>query len=524
MKQPVHILLLFLTFVISSAGTIALTFAPCYATFCSEDYFEFETRLHLLVYFGLVAGFGCFLLLRSYTTWAHTLSSYHLLRMPLGGKRITVGGLLAYFWGFRADPLGWASAKLKLTITGVTGHYADILLGLLVIPVSRKSLLGRGFSLHHSTLLYAHKIVAYLFSASATAHGVTYITGIGVILPVWLIIITSLPWIRRNHYNFFYYNHVIFGLYRLLPPPSRTILFLWVADWACRLFGGQTGGIASKTGATLENAGNNWLRISTHLPISKKDSGSTYDLIQEKGETLHEPLSYYYLSIPSISKFQNHAFTAAVSASTGAGPTFLLQPTTGKKQKRLDKEWTWKLRALVPQVFESKAVEVRVEGPYSVGDDGFKTASHIVCVVGGTGITGALSLAAWWLEKRPANSTFTLVWAVRQGEATAITEWTQLQEVASSVPELTVVAHVSSESGRLDPTAYIRGALIVGQHTKVYPVGHAWVYSSGPAGLIGTVERACVETQKGTIAGRGGRSTDSWKVRDLGWYMAKWEV
>ncbi|KAJ3948444.1 uncharacterized protein N0V96_002695 [Colletotrichum fioriniae] len=279
----------------------------------------------------------------------------------------------------------------------------------------------------------------------------TTYTGIAAILPVWLIIMTSLPWIRRNHYNFFYYSHVILGLiifiaacihastdfYLLLPG-----LFLWIADWAIRLFGGQTGGLAFKTGATLENAGNNWLRISTHLPVSKKASASTFDLVQEKGETLHEPLSYYYLSIPSISKFQNHAFTAAVSASTGAGPTFLLQPTTGKKQKRLDKEWTWKLGALVSQAFESTAVEVRVEGPYSVGDDGFKTASHIVCIVGGTGITGALSLASWWLEKRPANSTFTLVWAVRHREAAAITEWTQLQKTASSVPELTVAAHI----------------------------------------------------------------------------------
>ncbi|KAK0369386.1 hypothetical protein CLIM01_13250 [Colletotrichum limetticola] len=595
MKQPVYILLLLLTFVVSSAGTIALTFAPCYATFCSEDYFEFETRLHLLVYFGLVAGFGCFLLLRSYITWVHALSSYHLMRIPLGGKRVTFGGLLASiwivavvasttlfwlpaqrdFWNFRADPLGWASAKLKLTITGVTGHYADILLGLLVIPVSRNSLLGRGFSLHHSTLLYAHKIIAYLFSVSATAHGVTYLlyatdsssdgdeakeeafatgnpamtlseskqrsewftmttyTGIAAILPVWLIIVTSLPWIRRTHYNFFYYTHVIFGLiifiaacihastdfYLLLPG-----LYLWVADWTCRLFGGQAGGLASKTGATLENAGNNWLRISTHLPVSKNASASTLDLVQEKGETLHEPLSYYYLSIPSISKLQNHAFTAAVSASTGAGPTFLLQPTTGKKQKRLNKEWTWRLGALVPQPFGSTPLEVRVEGPYRVSDDGFKSASHIVCVVGGTGITGALSLASWWLDKRPANSAFTLVWAVRHKEATTITEWAQLQEAASSVPELTVVAHVSSESGRLDPTSCIRGALIAGQHTKMDSAGHAWVYSSGPAGLISTVERSCIEARKGIVAGRGGRSTDSWKVNDLGWYMAKWEV
>ncbi|KAI3539728.1 hypothetical protein CSPX01_08684 [Colletotrichum filicis] len=534
MKQPVYILFLLLTFVVSSAGTIALTFAPCYATFCSEDYFEFETRLHLLVYFGLVAGFGCFLLLRSYTTWVHALSSYHLMRIPLGGKRVTFGGLLASmwivavvasttlfwlpaqrdFWGFRADPLGWASAKLQLTITGVTGHYADILLGLLVIPVSRNSLLGRGFSLHYSTLLYAHNIVAYLFSVSATAHGVTYLLyatdsssdGDEAKEEAFATGNPAMTLSESKQRSEWFTMTTYTGIAAILPVCTDFYLllpglYLWVADWTCRLFGGQAGGLASKTGATLENAGNNWLRISTHLPVSKNASASTFDLVQEKGETLHEPLSYYYLSIPSISKLQNHAFTAAVSASTGAGPTFLLQPTTGKKQKRLNKEWTW-----------------------SVGDDGFKSSSHIVCVVGGTGITGALSLASWWLGKRPANSAFTLVWAVRHKEATTITEWAQLEEAASSVPELTVVAHVSSESGRLNPTSCIRGALIAGQHTKMDSTGHAWVYSSGPAGLISTVERSCFEARKGIVAGRGGRSTDSWKVNDLGWYMAKWEV
>ncbi|KAK1452427.1 hypothetical protein CCUS01_10918 [Colletotrichum cuscutae] len=514
------------------------------------------------------------------------------MRIPLGGKRVTFGGLLASiwivavvasttlfwlpaqrdFWVFRADPLGWASAKLKLTITGVTGHYADILLGLLVIPFSRNSLLGKGVLVaSQHTIICAQDHCLSLFGISnrswsyipysssdgdeakeeAFATGnpamtlseskqrsewftMTTYTGIAAILPVWLIIVTSLPWIRRTHYNFFYYTHVIFGLiifvaacihastdfYLLLPG-----LYLWVADWACRLFGGQAGGLASKTGATLENADNNWLRISTHLPVSKNASASTFDLVEEKGETLHEPLSYYYLSIPSISKLQNHAFTAAVSASTGAGPTFLLQPTnTGKKPKRLNKEWTWRLGALVPQPFGSTPLEVRVEGPYRVGDDGFKSASHIVCIVGGTGITGALSLASWWLDKRPANSAFTLVWAVRHKEATTITEWAQLQEEASSVPGLTVVAHMSSERGRLGPTSCIRGALIAGQHTKMDSAGHAWVYSSGPAGLISTIERSCVEARKGIVASRGGRSTDSWKVNDLGCYMAKWEV
>lgn len=195
MKQLLCIVALFLTFAVSAAAAIVLTFAPCYATFCSEDYFDFETRLHIIIYYALVIGLGCFLLLRAYFPWARALSGQHLCRIPLMGKRVTFGGLMActwivgvttstttfwlpaqqHFWGLRADPLDWISAKIKLTITGVTGHYADILMGLLVIPVSRNNLVERGLSLHHSTLLFVHKMVAYLYLVAATAHGVTYI-------------------------------------------------------------------------------------------------------------------------------------------------------------------------------------------------------------------------------------------------------------------------------------------------------------------------------------------------------------
>ncbi|GKT62721.1 hypothetical protein ColTof4_01659 [Colletotrichum tofieldiae] len=418
-------------------------------------------------------------------------------------------------------------------------------------------------------------MVAYLYLVAATAHGVTYITyaadpssegdiakeeafatgnpamtlseskqrsewftmttytGIAALLPVWIIIITSIPWIRRNHYNFFYYNHVLFGLvifiagsihastdfYLLLPG-----LFLWFADWACRIFAGEAGGLLSQKSATLENAGNEWLRI-TLPPLSTKDgSYNSGNTMEEKGRSNCQPLLYYYVQVPSISKFQNHAFTAAIPSSIQSGPVFLLQPTTGKSQKRLSKEWTWKLASLVSDPSSIKKIDIRVEGPYGVGDNGFETASHIVCIVGGTGITGACSLARWWLEKRPENRSFTLVWTVRHREAATITEWTDLEQSAGSMPNFTTITHVSSESGRVDANEYLQKALVLGQNSVVSSSNRAWVYSSGPAGLLDSVERACVEAQKSIRIAKNGGTTNSWAVQNLSWYMAKWEV
>lgn len=195
MASILFVAAIFLLLAVSAGLVIGITFAPCYATLCTEDYFPLETRLHLTTFYGLLAVTSLFLWLRSSTHFVRTLSRTRLSpHLPILGKCITVGGLAMAvwligatgataafwtpaqldFWGKRTDPLNWDSAKIRLTITGVSGHFADILLGLLVIPVSRNSLLGQAFGIHQSTLLSAHKIVAYLFTAATLAHGVAY--------------------------------------------------------------------------------------------------------------------------------------------------------------------------------------------------------------------------------------------------------------------------------------------------------------------------------------------------------------
>ncbi|RSL53161.1 hypothetical protein CEP54_010557 [Fusarium duplospermum] len=602
MSRLIPTLAVFLVPVMLGAATIGLTYAPCYATVCPEDYLAEETKYHLAIFYGMLMVLSFALYLRSSSRSLLALSSHRSpAELPLLRKYVTVGGIattifiiagtlattalwwpaLWKYWGERTDPLGWDSAKIRLTVTGVTGHYADILLGLLIIPVSRNNLVGRAFKLHQSTLLFAHKVVGYLFLLVVIAHGVAYAmyaldtsgdgderkeeafstgnptmtlkeseersewfttttyNGAAALIVIIIITLTASAWIRRRSYNFFYYTHIVCGIlifigasihastdfYLLLPG-----LCLWVFDWGYRLFRGQGGGLTEKTNATLENAGDGWYRLS--LPILTRNMENYEELsesLTETGLSSLTPLKTYYLNIPSVSKLQNHAFTAAVPASSTSGPVFLFQ-RAGQASKKSQKEWTWKVGALVPHPNDFAALEVRLEGPYEPRDTKFQEASHIICIVGGTGVTGAYSLITWWLRFRAqdTNARFTLVWALRHREQANVKEWIHLEETAASVPNLALTTHISSTDERMDPDRMIRQSLGLDSTASAYPAPEdarqakqvtAWVYSSGPDGLIRATEAACVKIRH-EIKDRKNKPC----VGEIDWYMAKWEV
>lgn len=369
----------------------------------------------------------------------------------------------------------------------------------------------------------------------------TTYTGAGTAVSVIIITLTALPFVRRRFYNVFYYSHVMTAIfifigaclhastdfYLLLPG-----LFLWVVDWGLRLFGGEAKGLHTKLLATGEDAGSGWYRISLPaMPRPSCDEHSDTTSI-EKAVPIGSPLTCYYLNVPAISKLQNHAFTAAIPGSAGSGPVFLFQRTQGRSEKALEKEWTWKLAAKLSRSGRETDLEARVEGPYRPSDTLFETASRIICVVGGTGFTGACSLASWWLKARAMepDTRFTLIWTIRNLEMANVKEWHELEDIARSTPTLTLVAHVSSENGRLIPSVHIRQCLGLSQETAGLPITEAgqsagtraWVYSSGPDSLVRATENACVEVRREIKALAGG--ADNVPAPKLDWYMAKWEV
>jgi ferric-chelate reductase len=189
--------LLLLLLILSTALAIGLTYVPCYSSLCSEDFFPYETRLHLAFYYALLASIGAALLLRAHSPTARRWSRTHLTGtrpLPVLGSRVSAGGFLLGlwaigltiattgfwygpahdFWAARADPLDWAAAKIRLLVTTITGHHVDVVLGLMLIPVGRNSLVGRAFELHQSTLLLAHKLLSYATIFVALIHGAVY--------------------------------------------------------------------------------------------------------------------------------------------------------------------------------------------------------------------------------------------------------------------------------------------------------------------------------------------------------------
>lgn len=350
----------------------------------------------------------------------------------------------------------------------------------------------------------------------------TTYTGIAILLLLIIILLTSIPWVRRNHYNFFYYSHVLLGtailvggcihastdFYLAIP----AILF-WLLDRAYRIWSQ----INHKNAvACVEHDGKDWIRITLN-GVTRRSSIPT----SEKEAFTSDPLQYYYLSFPAVSKLQSHAFTAAIPATPHTGPKFLLQPPGGRSQKRLKKEWTWKVGALASCSPNSASLNaVSVQGPYGVNDDGYKTASHVVCIVGGTGVTGACSLVHWWLKTGSQDTFLSVVWTVRERGSANVQEWNDLISESQSHSNLSLTLHVSAESGRLNPYEILQNDLTLGGAGST-ACSRAWIYASGPDGLLGATEKACVKVQRDL---KKPSLIKPWSVQKISWYIARWEV
>ncbi|MCJ1405679.1 hypothetical protein MMC11_008908 [Xylographa trunciseda] len=571
---------------------IGLTFAPCHASMCVEQFFPLQARIHIAAFYGLLIVVTLLLTFRVLFKSIHKLSNLYISNIvwPILGKRISVGGLLFVvltgimtfgsvgywcsaeykWWNDRGVLVNYTTYTYRLAWTGITGHWCDISIGLVALPVGRNSILGRLFHLHVSTFLFAHKLLAYALFLGSLVHGIMYYTFVGtsasgssavadafpvdnptissaeaavrgpisfLVLPtgvisfamIMAVTVSSLPALRRRSYNAFYFIHIVLAVmiviltclhastnfYFLLPG-----IVLGISDWVRRV----SHSLKKKSTAVVEDAGSGWYRV--RLPQEK--IADTQDVeksqIDMVASTLGSPLQTYYVNFPTVSKLQIHPFTAAVLETPTAGSTLLYQKAPErKKAKDTNKEWTWKLSALVDEAENRNiAIPVRIEGPYSPIVPELYEADHILLVVGGTGITGALSISHWWAHNFKSTTskskTLRLVWTYRTPETAQIPEvQQQLQAVMTADCNMEFVKHVTAYAGRLDLGTQVGNFLGDGIQT-----GRVWVYASGPEGLLAGVEDACIRQKnvlRNTRGLDGGRS-----VTAFDWYIARWTL
>ncbi|KAL8804676.1 MAG: hypothetical protein Q9200_005723 [Gallowayella weberi] len=177
----------------------------------------------------------------------------------------------------------------KLAAIALTGHMCDVTMGMVLIPVSRHSALASFFQLSVSTTLTLHMLSAYTLFILVLIHAFLYVSwvalinnlsadarkvlpvlnptylyhetwpGNGTSLGVWrasliftgllvavimlIIFVTTLPKIRRKHFNLFYFTHLssIFMVVIICLHASTMLyctapgLAMWCLDWSMRL-------------------------------------------------------------------------------------------------------------------------------------------------------------------------------------------------------------------------------------------------------------------------------------------------
>ena len=107
------------------------------------------------------------------------------------------------------------------------------------------------------------------------------------------------------------------------------------------------------------------------------------------------------------------------------------------------------------------------------------------------------------------------MWTVRRHASSQVQEVEEMQALIQGMPNMHCQIHVSSESGRLSPHDELSNFLSQREARK----GRAWVYVSGPDGLMASSETACVQQKRALRSAK-----DRTGVTELDWHVTRYSV
>jgi Ferric reductase like transmembrane component len=327
------------------ALSIGLTYRSdhhCYAGTCGEWLFPLQTRLHVVVWYMWISLSVTALGLRAFQPRIQILISKSLgLRAPLVGKQLRAGGLLLVVWicilygilisiwwmrlrdYFQERGEGLPGNNIVAAVA-LTGHLADVTMGMVLLPVSRHSALASFFRLSPTTTYTFHMTQAYVLFGLVVIHGSLYAAWAALynqsrdsfrhVLPVlnptflyeevwpgnlsalgtWrasliftgsistlimlAIFFTTFSTVRKKHFNLFYFTHLLgIAAVVVICLHASTMFYctipglsMWLLDWGMRVFE-----LRKKMDSRLEALGNGWYRYDKAILVEKPDLTKT---------------------------------------------------------------------------------------------------------------------------------------------------------------------------------------------------------------------------------------------------------
>nr|POE63036.1 ferric reduction oxidase 4 [Quercus suber] len=371
---------------------------------------------------------------------------------------------------------------------------------------------------------------------------------------------TSLPSIRRKYFNVFYFTHLL-GIVAvvIICLHASTMLYctipglsMWLLDWGMRIFE-----LRNKLNGRLMALGNGWFSITLALPKRRLS-----------GCACHSPLAHFYIHHHDSSSHEIHPFTTITHLASQknaidegvlsiniqflfrpSAPNIASAPETQLSIQRKP-QWTKRLTSLLdvekaqlPSVRGSLSkastsstppdelvdemtnfgveTSLRLEGPYftPANPELFGT---VICLVAGTGLSGAIAIAAQfkahrsnttWGEKTSACKNCIVIWSVRESD------YIDLPFFERKIQMLRFSTDFACANGVLDlrcdgleyriqKTGEGRSRLDIGKTLNEVcgPFGsETWCYISGPNGFITAAEQACN------------------RIVGLTWFSARWD-
>ena len=314
------------TFILS----IGLTYRSdhhCYAGTCGEWLFPLQARLHVVVYYLWISLSVTLLGLRAFQPSIRHLTSTSLgIQVPVIGKQLRVSGVLVILWVcslygivigiwwirlrdyFHERGVGLPGNNIIASVA-LTGHFTDVTMGMVLLPVSRHSALASFFKLSPTTTYTFHMMQAYVLFCLVATHASLYaawaarynsdpdafrhtlpvlnptylynqvwpgsksalatwrasliFTGSTSSLIMMLLFFTSFPVIRRKHFNVFYFTHLLsIVAVVIICLHASTMLYctipglsMWLLDWSMRV-----SELREKVDSHLIALGNGWYR------------------------------------------------------------------------------------------------------------------------------------------------------------------------------------------------------------------------------------------------------------------------